>query len=265
MATALTTLVLSQAIGAMIASQRLLEAIMADVELSLQSRSLREKLLYHVNEDGGLMAASKSDLSFLNENKGWGNGIEFKPRKGPKNRIVLGTDKRLKADKGKQKWLCSTRIPRQAWVAAAKRAPCCRTRRSTNAGSRPDKTVKANSKKDMLGLVANGNYTVHDGGQKVNYVYDAKTKTYLPSGTVNRKYDESAVGDQVIKDRVSSSDITQIDAVLYNNHAVMGRIGQCQFNGALISRDEGIIYRNSVRFNWDIRLGSRSPDGCGTA
>jgi len=49
--------------------------------------------------------------------------------------------------------------------------------------------------------------------------------------------------------------------VLYNNHATMGRVGQCQFNGALVCRDEGIIYNRSVQFNWDIRLGSTSPDG----
>ncbi len=106
-----------------------------------------------------------------------------------------------------------------------------------------------------------GDYTVNDSGKKVNYVYDSAKKKYVPSGTANRKYYESAVGDQIIKNAVSSSDITQIDAILYNNHAVMGKIGQSLFNGALVSRDEGIIYNSSVKFNWDSRLGSRSPDG----
>jgi hypothetical protein len=69
------------------------------------------------------------------------------------------------------------------------------------------------------------------------------------------------VGDQIVKDAVQSTAITRVDAVLFNNHAVMGTVGQCQFNGALVSRDEGIIYSTSVKFNWDIRLGSRSPDG----
>ena len=54
-----------------------------------------------------------------------------------------------------------------------------------------------------------------------------------------------------------------MDAALYNNHAVMGKIGQCQFNGALVCRDEAIIYTTSVVFNWDIRLGSESKDSEG--
>jgi hypothetical protein len=41
----------------------------------------------------------------------------------------------------------------------------------------------------------------------------------------------------------------------------MGIIGACRFNGALVCRDEGIIYSGSVHFNWDIRLGSYSRDG----
>ena len=182
--------------------------------------------------------------------------------------------------------------------------------KSTPSWSKPDsnptQTVKSNSSKDMLGLVAKGNivlgnytdsswlssvknyitppfvkayscdpsdasigypstfsgdYSSSDSGKKVNYVYDSKTKTYKPSGTSDRKYYESAAGDQVIKGAASSSSITQVDAVIYNNHAVMGVIGQSLFNGALVCRDEGIIYSSSVKFNWDIRLGSRSPDG----
>ncbi len=41
----------------------------------------------------------------------------------------------------------------------------------------------------------------------------------------------------------------------------MGRTGECSFNGAIVCRDEGILYQTAVRMNWDIRLGSRSPDG----
>ena len=106
-----------------------------------------------------------------------------------------------------------------------------------------------------------GDYTALDSGKKVKYVYNDKTRKYEPNGTTSRKYYESAVGDQKVKDAVQSSAITRVDAVLYNNHAVMGTVGKCEFNGALVSRDEGIIYNSSVGFNWDIRLGSRSPDG----
>lgn len=111
------------------------------------------------------------------------------------------------------------------------------------------------------GTTFSGDYTAYDSGKKVTYTYNSKTKTYTASGTASRKYYESTVGDQVIKNNIASSAITQIDAVLYNNHAVMGKTGQCLFNGALVCRDEGIIYSSSVKFNWDSRLGSRSPDG----
>lgn len=111
------------------------------------------------------------------------------------------------------------------------------------------------------GSTFNGNYTALDSGEKIKYTYNSTTKKYEPSGKEARKYYESMVGDQKVKDSVQSAAITRVDAVLFNNHAVMGRVGQCQFNGALVSRDEGIIYSTSVKFNWDIRLGSRSPDG----
>lgn len=106
-----------------------------------------------------------------------------------------------------------------------------------------------------------GNYTLRDSGTKVEYAYNSKKKIWEPSSTSDRRYYESTVGNRRIAELAQSGDITRIDAVLYNNHATMGRVGQCQFNGALVCRDEGIIYNRSVQFNWDIRLGSTSPDG----
>ena len=109
--TALTTVIATQAVIALVSSQRVLEATIADVELSIQTRALREKLLFGVNEDGGLMNTSQADLKFLNENKGWGDGIEFKPKKGAKNRLTFGAKKKIVADKAKSKWLdCGTMI-----------------------------------------------------------------------------------------------------------------------------------------------------------
>lgn len=105
MATALTAVIASQVVVALVSSQRVLEATIADVELSLQTRALREKLLFDVNEDGGLMSAGLSDLKFLNENKGWGDGIEFKPKKGAKNKLTFGAKKKLVAASAKDRWL----------------------------------------------------------------------------------------------------------------------------------------------------------------
>jgi len=107
----------------------------------------------------------------------------------------------------------------------------------------------------------NGNYTAADGGEKVTYTYNSTTKKYEPSGKTARKYYESTAGDQVIKNTIQATTITQIDAVLYNNHGTFGKVDKCYINGALVSRDEGVYYSSWVKFNWDSRLGSRSADG----
>ena len=108
--TALTGVILSQASIVLVSSQRVLEATMADVELSLQSHALREKLFYAINDDGGLMDACRSELVF--ESKGGGDGVTFRPKRGQPNRVKLGANKRLAANSQKKgKWLeCGTLV-----------------------------------------------------------------------------------------------------------------------------------------------------------
>lgn len=106
MATALTAVVMSQVVTALVTSQRLFESTVADLELSLHSRELREKVLFNIIPDeGGLMNISQSELTIENGKKGWGDGIRFKPKKGPGNRLALGKNKKLKADRGNPAWL----------------------------------------------------------------------------------------------------------------------------------------------------------------
>lgn len=107
----------------------------------------------------------------------------------------------------------------------------------------------------------NGNYLATDSGKKVNYVYDYATSKYKASGSSNRRYYESSVGDQIIKAAAQKTAIEQIDAVLYNNHAVMGHVGEFQLNGSMVCRDDALVYSTSVQLNWDSRLGSCSSDG----
>ena len=111
------------------------------------------------------------------------------------------------------------------------------------------------------GTTFNGNYTAADSGSKITYTYDWNKNKYVISQTADRKYYESSVGSYVINANAQSTAISEVDAILYNNHAVMGQVGSCIFNGSLVCRNEGIIYSSSVAFNWDSRLGSRSPDG----
>ena len=95
-ATALTSLVLSQVGIALISSVRMFEATVADMELSLQSRALREKLLYHICTDGGMMKACKTGLSLVGGGN-VGSGIVFKPVNGVQNTLTLNASKKLAA------------------------------------------------------------------------------------------------------------------------------------------------------------------------
>lgn len=78
------------------------------------------------------------------------------------------------------------------------------------------------------------------------------------SSRYNRKYYESVCEASQISSRAST--ITRIDAILYNNHGIFGKIGQCSVNGSLVCRNEGIRYSTSLHLNWDVRLYSGSNE-----
>lgn len=116
-----------------------------------------------------------------------------------------------------------------------------------------------------------GNYLANDGGTKIASKEWKREREYVNGRwkwgeykwvitTTNRKYYESSSEYNFIKNYASTS-ISQIDAVLYNNHAILGNVGSCSFNGALVCRNEAIIYNGRLAINWDIRIGSDSPDG----
>lgn len=110
-----------------------------------------------------------------------------------------------------------------------------------------------------FGKVRSRTVTNADGSKQVEF-YTAD----------DRRYYETVCDDSLIrslrdspqKDRV---EITQIDAVLYNNHGIFGEIGRTSanfnLNGSLVCRDEALIFTgNSCRFNWDFRLGRASGE-----
>ena len=74
----------------------------------------------------------------------------------------------------------------------------------------------------------------------------------------DRKYYESVALDSEISSRCST--ITRIDAVLYNNHGIFGKLGQCSINGSLVCRNEGLQYSSKLYLNWDMRLYSGSSE-----
>jgi len=121
-----------------------------------------------------------------------------------------------------------------------------------------------------------GDYTQKDGGKKVDvstkteYVYEngrrvQKTTTTI-ADTQTRRYYESVCPQKLIQylcgDTQTSGyggasyrpTITRIDAVMYNNHGIIGHIGNCTINGSLVCRNEAMIYEGALKINWDHRL-----------
>jgi hypothetical protein len=57
---------------------------------------------------------------------------------------------------------------------------------------------------------------------------------------------------------LASNYTSKIEGLFYTNHAWAGRSGyDVQFNGSIISKDEAIIYRSGLTFNYDERAHSR--------
>ena len=93
------------------------------------------------------------------------------------------------------------------------------------------------------------------------------TKTELKT-SFDRRYYETVCDDAVLKS-LAESGISQVDAIMYNNHGTFGTLGKngsyVNINGSLVCRDEALIYTASgLRFNWDFRLRSDDTDGDGT-
>ena len=117
-----------------------------------------------------------------------------------------------------------------------------------------------------------GDYTQKDGGKKVNvstkteYVYENGRRVQKTTTTIadkqERRYYESVCPEKLIQhlcadtqtNRGYQPTITRIDAVMYNNHGIIGHIGSCTINGSLVCRNEAMIYEGALKINWDHRL-----------
>lgn len=57
---------------------------------------------------------------------------------------------------------------------------------------------------------------------------------------------------------IATNYINKIECIIYTNHACAGRLGRgVKFNGAVVSKDEALIYRNTITLNYDERIHSR--------
>ena len=101
-------------------------------------------------------------------------------------------------------------------------------------------------------------YTVYTEKEVTN-LQDVQVQRLANTANVNHYYDTVCYNNLITA--LYGSKITHVDGVLYNNHGIFGNIGECTFNGALICRNEGLIYSTSININWDIRLFSGSAEG----
>jgi len=155
----------------------------------------------------------------------------------------------------------------------------------------PETTAASNVGKDFLGLSAKGNvvfgdYTSSNWKQTLDYLNPPFTAPYAVSTTdanigyvsyttagtpyfngdydaydggkkadnSSRKYYESSLSDNTFKSYNPSNSISQIDALLYTNHAIAGRIQNCTFNGSMIGRDDAIVFSGWITTNFDYRV-----------
>jgi len=153
-------------------------------------------------------------------------------------------------------------------------------------GADPAAVADHNLNADFLGLAARGNIilgdvtNVSDWYNKLkNYLKPPFTSPYTDedgsthSGDYtevdgqkldgsNRKRYESTWDDATFANMVQQAiaemnmpnhRIGQIDALAYTNHIYTGRAEKTDFNGAVMSRDEAILYNNLVNLNYDYR------------
>ena len=118
------------------------------------------------------------------------------------------------------------------------------------------------SKVEAVGSKLKVTSTQYVSGYHYEDVYDwrgRKTGTmqvrdyaWRTENLTNRRYWQTACDDRAISQNLGT--VSQIDAVMYNNQAVFGKMGaNFRINGALICRDEG-LQANGGTFNWDMRL-----------
>jgi hypothetical protein len=88
-----------------------------------------------------------------------------------------------------------------------------------------------------------GDYRADDGGLKDDGA----------GGKEARKFYESSFSDTYIQS-ISDEQVQWVDAVIYTNHLLSGKVGSTTFNGTLVCRDEAIVYNGSLWVNYDLRV-----------
>ena len=100
-----------------------------------------------------------------------------------------------------------------------------------------------------------------DGVVDSNYDYNTLTMSTSRSALV-QGYPADSSGNQTDYNSVASNNFNRLDGIYYTNHAMAIRSSKNGFigNGAVVSRDEAIVFSGSLKFNYDSRVHSRYSD-----
>ena len=98
-----------------------------------------------------------------------------------------------------------------------------------------------------------------DGEIDVNFNYDSDLKMTDTRADAILGYPEDVNGQPLSYGSVATINMNRLDGVFYTNHAAAMRLAQSNtiWNGALICRDEAIVYRSTLQFRYDPRIHSR--------
>jgi hypothetical protein len=98
-----------------------------------------------------------------------------------------------------------------------------------------------------------------DGVVDANYVYDSLKVDATRAATIDGYPVDSSSGAPVDFSTVASNNFNRMDGVFYCNHALALRSTKSGFigNGAVICRDEAMVFSGWLKFNYDPRIHSR--------
>ena len=100
-----------------------------------------------------------------------------------------------------------------------------------------------------------------DGDGKVGHNYDYAADINMTSDRANKilGYPLDKDGNPLAFSAVSTDNMGSIDGVLYTDHAVAMRLAKSTsvWHGTIVSRNEQIIFQNTLGFNYDSRIHSR--------
>ena len=101
-----------------------------------------------------------------------------------------------------------------------------------------------------------------DGQVDLNYNYSADIQMSSSRARKISDYPTDRRRRPLDYNNLSTSFMNRLDGIFYTNHAGAFRLGasNAEMNGALIFRDEAIIFSSTLKFNYDSRIHSRYSD-----